>query len=48
VVVDVKADNKTAINLRFKLGYVVGEKLPPVKVGGKTFEYVKLVKELGA
>jgi ribosomal protein S18 acetylase RimI-like enzyme len=46
VVVDVKADNAAALALRTKLGYKVDEVLPAVKIGGKKFEYVRLVKEI--
>lgn len=47
VVVDVKADNVAAISLREKLGYRIDERLPILKIGDKTFEYVKLVKVIG-
>lgn len=46
VVVDIKADNRVAIGLREKLGYRIVEKLPVLKMNGKTFEYVKMIKEL--
>ncbi len=44
IVVDVKADNKEAIGLRKKLGYKVENILPVLKIKGKTFEYLQLVK----
>jgi len=46
VVVDVKSDNIPALSLRKKIGYVIEEKLPAVKLNGKRFEYLKLVKNL--
>jgi ribosomal protein S18 acetylase RimI-like enzyme len=47
IVVDVRADNKTAIALRVKLGYKVDEVLPVVKIGDKKFEYIRFVKNIG-
>lgn len=46
VVADVKVGNIKAINLRQKLGYRIDERLPVVRIREKTFEYLKLVKEL--
>lgn len=46
VVVDVKADNHKAIDLRKKLGYAIDCRLPVLKIDGKTFEYLRLVKPL--
>lgn len=44
VVVDVKADNVKAIQLRKKLGYNIEIRLPAVNIKGKVFEYLQLVK----
>jgi ribosomal protein S18 acetylase RimI-like enzyme len=46
IVVGVKDDNVVALSLRKKLGYRVERELLPLKLGGKTFRHLQLVKEI--
>ena len=46
VVVDVKADNVNAIALRETLGFKAERVLPVLRIKGKVFDYIRMVKEV--
>ena len=46
ITLDVKIDNKAAIGLYKKVGFVIEKKYPPLKLGDDNFEFFKMVKDI--
>lgn len=46
IAVSVEESNKAAISLRKKIGYVLEGALPSFDIGGKTFRYMRLAKNI--